>query len=294
MPGRIEQGQSWLQETFARAYKSLRRFYVLDILLDSFESFGKDRMTELAAALAYYGLLALFPLLLVLIALASYFFAESSGINEAIRFAEQYLPGAAQELRQVLTGVVEARGSATVIGILGLIWSASGLFDVLQVAMDRAWRAPTPRAFWQQRLFSIAAIGGLGALFLTSLVVSTATNDAVRFMFGGDRVSLELAGNLFGLAISFVAFAVLYKAFPHAEVRWQPAAVSAFFAALLWELAKHLYEFYLLRLARFNLVYGSVGAIIGLLLWLYISAVIVLFGGEIAAAVARKRASSEE
>lgn len=293
MPGWVEERLAWIQETVARGTELLRRFYVLDVLFDTLDAFSRDRMTELAAALAYYGLLALFPLLLVLIAIASYAIAQASGVNEAIRFAESYLPGAGQELRRILTQVVEARGPATLIGFLGLAWSGSGLFDVLQTAMDRAWHSPTPRAFLQQRLFSVVALGGLGALFLASVIVSAATNDAVRFAFGRDRVSLQLVGDLLSLLISFVAFAVLYKAFPHAAVSWQPAVLSALVAALLWEFAKLMYQIYLVRFATFNLVYGSVGAVIGLLLWLYISAVIVLFGGEIAATVSRKRAERE-
>jgi membrane protein len=96
-------------------------------------------------------------------------------------------------------------------------------------------------------------------------------------------------GGLLGGALAFIAFTILYKSFPHAQVKWRDALLAALLAALAWHTAKYLYELYLVHFARFNLVYGSVGAVIGLLLWGYISASIVLFCAELAAMRAYKR-----
>lgn len=290
----FDQLQLRVQDVLASTLKWLRRFFLIDILFQTIEAFSTHRMPELAAALAYYGVLALFPLLLVLIALSSTFVAGNQAVQQAIHFVGQYLPGAELELQGILAQVLVARGPATLIGVVTLVWSASGLFDVLQNGMSRAWNTPAPRSLIKQRLYSIAAVGGLGLLFLVSVVVSTVTNDAVQRALGQSEASVELTGNVLGFVASFLAFVVLYRVFPNAYVPWLVVLTSALTAALLWEFAKHIYEIYLLYFARFNLVYGSVGALIGLLLWMYISGMILLFGGELAAVLGRKRRMKAE
>ena len=286
-----------VQATVARWNLSLRRFSVFRVLLDAVDAFNRDNMSFLAASLSYYGLLALFPLLLLFIALASPFLAEANVIQTVLDFSRQALPGAASELERVLRQVVEARGPATLIGIIALFWSASGVFDVLQAALDRAWRVPHSRAFWQQRLISLVVITAMGILFVLSIAVSAITNDVVRAALTITRDSIELGGDVLSLLFSAAAFAGLYKLLPHAQVKWRTVLPGAIVAAILWEIAKGVYGLYLIHFARFNLVYGSVGAVIGLLLWGYISATILLFGAEVSAAVNRettmRRARSE-
>ncbi|HZQ05005.1 MAG TPA: YihY/virulence factor BrkB family protein [Anaerolineae bacterium] len=277
-----------VQATVARWNLSLRRFSVFRVLLDAVDGFNRDNMSLLAASLSYYGLLAFFPLLLMFIALASTFLTETNVIKTVLDFSQQALPGTEFELERVLRQVVDARGPATLIGVVALLWSASGVFDVIQTALDRAWRVPHSRAFWQQRLISLIVIVAMGALFVFSIVISAFTSDVVRAMFGRTRDSIEIAGDVLSLVFSVAAFAGLYKLFPHAKVTWRTVLPGALVAAILWEIAKGVYGLYLIHFARFNLVYGSVGAVIGLLFWGYISAMILLFGAEISAAVARE------
>jgi len=279
-----------IEQTVARILLSLRRFYLGAILLDALDAFNRNQMTLLAAALSYYALLALFPLLLTLVGLASFFISEQTALDAVMRIAGQYLPGVEAQIKAILSQVVAARGAATLIGFVALLWSASGVFDVLQLALDRAWRVSTPRAFWLRRLFSIAVIGVLGLFFVTSVLVSAATLD---FLYAslGDTANIPAlqreAVNWIGIAASFGAFLLLYKIFPHARVTWRAALFGASVAALLWQLAEFGYGVYLSYFARFNLVYGSLGAVIGLMLWGYVSAAIILFCAELTARVGR-------
>lgn len=270
---------------------ALRRFPTLAILFDAINAFNQDQMSLLAASLSYYSLLALFPLLLLLLALAPFFISEADAFARVMRVAQDYLPGSDAEVQRVLHQVVDVRGSATVIGLLTLAWSASGVFDVLQRALDRAWRVPQPRAFWMQRAFSVAVIGLLGIFFLVSIFVSSFSETLVFDALGETNLAREtvrFTGSVLGLGLAWIAFAILFKTFPHARVEWNFALRGALVAALLWQTAKYFYELYIVYFARFNLIYGSVGAVIGLLLWGYISASVVLFGAELSAAMARK------
>lgn len=293
--------QRWLEnlqirfdETVARWDKSLRRFSLFALVLDTFAAFSANNMTMLAAALSYYALLALFPLLLLLIALAPLFISQSEALDTVLDVAHEYLPGAEATLRVVLQQVIDERGPATLVGVLTLIWSASGVFDVLQLSFDRAWRVAQPRAFWLQRLFSIGVIAVLGLFFLVSVIASTFSETMLVQLFGETNVARELVtwgGSTLGAILAFVAFLMLYKTFPYTYVRWRHALIGAIVAAVLWQSAKYLYELYIVHFARFNLVYGSVGAIIGLLLWGYISATVVLLGAQLAATLGRSTQS---
>ncbi len=294
MQRQLEELQIRFENTVARAIASLRRYYVLDLLLDTFDSFNNNLMGFLAASLSYYALLALFPLLLLMIGIAPLFVSDADAVTSVLNVAQDYLPGMEDEVRAVLGQVAEARGPATIIGILTLIWSASGVFDVLQRSFDRAWRVSQPRAFWLQRLFSIGVIGLLGAFFFASAFLSAFSEAVIFGLLGNTGIArvVRWGGGTLGALFAFVAFLILYKTFPHAKVEWKDALVAAIVATVLWHAAKYLYEWYLLRFARFNLVYGSVGAVIGLLLWGYISATIVLLCAELSATRAHKRAAA--
>ncbi len=290
MRQRFENLSRRIEQTVARILLSLRRFYLGAILLDALDAFNRNQMTLLAAALSYYALLALFPLLLTLIGLASFFISEQTALDTVMRIAGPYLPGVKSQIKEILNQVIAARGAATLVGFVALLWSASGVFDVLQQALNRAWRVTVPRAFWLQRLFSIAVIGGLGLFFVASVLASAATLD---FLYAtlGDVANVPAlhrnVANWTGLAASFVAFLLLYKIFPRAHVTWRAALFGALSAALLWQAAKFGYGVYLSYFARFNLVYGSLGAVIGLMLWGYLSAAIILFCAELTARMGR-------
>lgn len=287
----LEQLQLRVEATVARWNSSLRRFYVLDVILDTLDAFTRHNMEVLAASLAYYALLALFPLLLVLIALSSLILSQANGLDTVMRLVRDYLPGSDAEVLKVLEQVVALRGPATLFGVVVLLWLASGVFDALQYALDRAWQVPRPRAFWLQRLFSIAVVVILGLFFLVSVLVSGFSDGVVSGVVGetvAGREVVRLFGNGLSIVLGFAGFAILYKAFPHARVSWRAALGGAGTAALLWEIAKFAYGLYLAYFASFNLVYGSVGAIIGLLFWGYISAMILLLGAELSARVGRK------
>lgn len=285
----VESLQTRLNLTVARWNTSLRRFYVVRVLLDGVKAFNADNMPLYAASLSYYTLLALFPLLLLFIAIASPFLAQQEILALILRYVAQTLPGASSEIDSVLKQVLDARGPATIIGVLALLWSASGVFDVVQTALDRAWRVSKARTFVQQRIFSVVAISLLGGLFILSLFISTLTDDVIRAALAWTDVSVAFAGRITSFIAVLLAFVILYKFFPHARVNWTAALIGAFTAAFLWEIAKSVYGIYLIQFARFSLVYGSVGAVIGLLLWGYISATILLFGAELSATIERER-----
>lgn len=260
-----------------------RRFATLDLTLDTWQAYSQHEMTMLAAALAYYLLLALFPLLLLLIAIATPFLSSEQVIRETIRFASSYAPTGAAELRRVLEQVINARGPVTLVAALGLLWSSSGVFDLVQKGLNRAWHVSQPRPLWRQRLVSIVTVVAVGLLFGLSFFTSAFVRSGFRFRVEIGGASIELLGLLLTLPLNFLLFSTIYKFFPYRHLTYDQVWGGALLASILWELAKIVFVVYLLNFARLNLVYGSVGAVIALLLWGYITATILLFCAEMSA-----------
>ncbi len=285
----ITYSQNLFLQSSANLSRRARRSPILALLLDTWAAYRRDEMGTPAAALAYYLLLTLFPLMLLLIALASPFLDSEVVIRDAVRFVSNYLPTVAGELRTILREVVTARGPASLIALLGLLWSASGLFDLVQRGLNRAWQVAQPRPVWRQRLVSIVTVMVIGVLFGLSFVTSAVARAGVRYSidFGNQRV--EVLSVIFTLLLSLFLFAVIYKVFPFARVTWRQVWGSALLASVLWEAAKYIFVWYLLNFARLNLVYGSVGAIIALLVWGYITATILLLGAELSAVAAHQK-----
>ncbi len=269
--------------TWARQWRFVAR------VLDAWAAYASDQMDPLAAALSYYFLLCLFPLLLMLIALASPFFEREQLLREVARFASNYLPTLAPEVRRILGEVVSARGPVTLIAALGLLWSASGVFDLLQIGMGRAWRVPAPRPLWRQRLISIGAVLIIGALFGLSFAASALSTSGIEFRAILGRRTVEVLGLALSIVLNFVLFAVIFKFMPNARIAWAQVTGAALFASIVWELGKLVFVWYLRNFAGLNLVYGSVGAVIAVMLWSYITANIMLFGAELTAVETRNR-----
>ncbi len=268
--------------------RQARRLPPLAVLLDAWNAYRQDEMPLLAAALSYYSLLSHFPLLLLLIVAASPFLAEERVVNETLRFVQGVVPTGGAELRRVLTQVLDARGPATLVGALGLVWSASGAFDVMQRAMNRIWRVPRPRPFWAQRLVSLGVILGLVILFGGSLAISAATRSSLAFRPLRSPAIAQLIGVVASIALNLALFAIVYRVFPNAPIHFGQIVGGALVAGVLWEIAKLIFVWYLTSFAHLNLVYGSVGAIIAILTWGYITAVILFFGAELSAAQSRR------
>ncbi len=267
----------------------VRRIPTGALFLDAWHAYSVDEMGTLAAALAYYFLLALFPLMLLLIAAASPFLESELVVGAVARFVSSYLPTVGPEIRQLLHQVLLARGPVTLIAAVGLFWSTSGVFDVVQRGMNRAWHVIQPRPLWKQRLISLGTVLGLAILFGSSFAFEALIRSGLRLRLAVGSISVEIVGVGLSSVLTFLLFAIVYKVFPYARVHWRQVWGSALIAAIFWEVAKYVFVWYLANFARLNLVYGSVGAVIALLTWGYITAAILLFGAEFAAIDARTK-----
>lgn len=282
--------------------RRIRNQRAVVLLTRTVRDFGDDECPTLAASMAYYAFFSLFPLMLGLIAVFS-LVAEPSTVRERlISLMGAYLPGSSEFVDKTVQEAVKARNPAGIVAIIGLFWSASAFFGSLRQAVNRAWNVEKPRSFLKQKLVEFATMLAVAMLFLLSLastfVLSLLDNLMSLYLRSGSPfldeailnlplTAIRLLLGLLPIFLTFILFLALYRFIPHAPVRLKDVWLGALVATLLFEVAKRGFVWYLTNFANYNVVYGSLAAVIVLLFWAYISAVILLFGAELASEYSR-------
>ena len=249
--------------------------------------YAQDDCSYMAASLAYYGLFSLFPLTLALVAILGYLLPISTLEEQILRFSEFYLPGSVDLVRANLAHLVIARQSVSMVALIGLLWAATSGVVALTKSLNRIWRAPTPRPFLLQRLLALGLVMAAGLLFLLSISGSAILRFASTIPAPGtdgdmlvDSLLWRITASLLPFVATFLTFLLLYWTIPNVRQRLAYLWPGALVASVGFEAAKSLFRFYVENLSRYQLLYGSLGTVIVLLLWIYLSAVILLFGAE--------------
>ncbi|MGA7731007.1 MAG: YihY/virulence factor BrkB family protein [Chloroflexia bacterium] len=261
---------------------------ILTLAKDSFKDWGEDKASRLGAALAYYTIFSIGPLLLITISIASFVFND----------AEQQIVGTVsrvvgKEGGDVISSTIEnankggANIIATTIGIITLLLGASGVFGQLKDALNTIWEVkPKPNqgllATLKDRFLSFTMVLGTGFLLLTSLVINAGAAALAVFLKsllpGGD-----LIGQILSLIITFgvitVVFALLYKYLPDVEIGWKDVWIGAAISALLFGLGQFALGLYL-QFGNVGSAFGAAGSLVVVLVWIYYSAQIFLLGAE--------------
>lgn len=252
---------------------------------------------QLAAAISYYALFSLFPLALAIIFGLS-FFLESVSIEELAQRVAEQVPISQRAVSDVLTGTLESRNIAGIAGIVGLLWAGTGVFGAIRKGINATWGITRPRPFLQERLIDISLMLGATILMLIS-ISSTAVLAYLREILeiitrethvNGDMLWDRLA-SLIPPVLSFLVFLGIYWFLPNTKVKLSEAWPGAITATFAFELVKNLFVFYVLNYSVYTSVYGSVGSIMALLTWVYLSAIILLFGSLITSRYAAYRAT---
>jgi membrane protein len=262
----------------------------LGILRETVESFGEGQGSEAAAGMAYYAMFSLFPLLLALVAAASFILARETAFEEVVSLIEQAIPVSQELIRENFRTVVELRGPVGLLGLVAALWSASGVFTVLSRNVNQAWTGAEERGFIRNRLVGLSMIGILGLL----LVVSLASSMVFRLVGQldipvVDSLLWRVTSILLPWLSTLLLFFALYNWVPNTKVEWNAALWGAVFATVAWQLAAKGFTWYLSSgLARYRIIYGSLGSVVILMLWIYLSSMIMLLGAHLSAAVARR------
>jgi len=260
------------------------------LLKVTFGEWRQHKAPRLGAALAYYTVFSLAPLLIITIAVAGLAFGQEAARGQVV---EQFRSLVGEESAGLIeTMIASARRPAAsipaaIIGIATLLLGALGVFGQLQDALNTIWEAtPQPGRGWRGllrgRLVSFALVLAVGFLLLASLAVSAGLAALGEYFGGlltGSEWTLELVNSLISLAVITLLFALIFKVLPDVSLNWRDVWPGAALTALLFTLGKFLIGLYLGRSASGS-AYGAAGALIVLLVWIYYSAQLLLFGAE--------------
>ncbi len=269
------------------------------ILKRTVKEFQDDNLTDWGAALVYYGVMSLFPMLIVLVALLG-LVGQSSTINTMIdSLRSAGLTGVADSVQKPLTDIVSQKGGAGALlgfGLLASLWSASGYIGAFMRACNAIYEVKEGRPFWKLRPLQVA-VTLIGVLLLSlvsiAVVVSGPIAEAVGRALGFGDTAVTVWGIVKWPAMLLVVMAMiagLYYVAPNVrqpKLRW--VSPGGIVAVLVWVLASAGFGFYVSNFGSYNKTYGTLGGVITFLVWMWISNLALLFGAELDSELERER-----
>ncbi|MBA2702743.1 MAG: YihY/virulence factor BrkB family protein [Blastocatellia bacterium] len=266
------------------------------IISHTLHQFHENDLFTSAAAMSYFGLMTLFPALLLMLALSNQIPAGA----EMLRHAADVYPGSSTFLRDTVRSLSSVTTGIIITCVIVTLWAGSWVFSVLERALNRIW-GTISRTFWHGRAITIGMIGIVGVLLSVSVLITSwlvALRD-VAGRFSPRQVArypiLLAVGSVFwqgifavlSFLITVILFVAVYRFLPRAEVRLRDTLPGAIVAGLLWELAKYVFA-WSLGYFHYDQIYGSVGAVVAVLTWSYVSSLILLFGAQLTAVFHRE------
>jgi len=262
------------------------------------ELYNSEGLTH-AASIAYYALLSLFPFLLLLLSVVGMVTADTADRDVVVRFVFRYFPSQFD----FITGQLDAFRNSTlrlgVGGLFALTWASLGVFNAISSAINHAWGSERRRSFLMHRLISFLMMLSAGAIYVLAVILASLARVAETNWFwevvsrSPWLVWLSAVTADYGATFLLIGgVALLFYFIPNTEIRFRWVWPGAILTGLLWRGALAAFSWYARDLARWNAVHGSIATVVVFLFWIYISAVILIYGVEMTAAYARLRAAA--
>ncbi len=262
--------------------------------------FLEEDSLMVSGSIAYHSLLAIFPLLLLLLGLSGLYISRFELAGHLSVVLQRYLPIRTDIIMQNMVGISRAYGRIGLVSFVLLLWSSSGVFLPLEKALNRAWEVTQGRQWWKSRLVALEMAFMVGCLTLIA-----AASVAVEIVFR-KRLEVLLGPSLHFLvvflyhlltaastfAVALVTFIVLFERLPNRPMNFRQAWPGALLTAILWEAARWLFTV-LLPFFNYRHVYGSIGVMVSLMTWVYISSAVILFGAQISRTLYRTLKAGE-
>ena len=256
------------------------------------ELYNSDGLTH-AASIAYYALLSLFPILLLALAILGNMTSNPAERDEVVRFVFRYFPRQFEFISRQLEAFQTSPVTFGVSGILALVWASLGVFNAVTAAVNHAWAVEKKRSFLGHRLVGFLMMVSAGLVLMLGLVIASLVRLAQTRLGEVFERSAWLDW-LSGIVASYVAtllligcVALIFYFIPNTKVRFRDVWPGAIFVGVLWRIAFLLFSWYASDLATWNVIHGSIAAVVVFMLWIYISAVILIYGVEMTANYAR-------
>jgi len=267
---------------------------VFRTLKGAFTTFILAKGAEAAASISYYTLFSIFPLLLSILAIGSFIIDQATVERELLNFLPNLLPVSQDFIMTNVQQVFKLRGAISSVAVVGLIWSATAVFTTLIRNINAAWPAAAPHSFIRMRLWSLAIIAAMVLLLILSsfsLTLRHLLNNLgipINYSLLSEFLSSFFYKKVLPVLVEVLVFFSLYYWVPQIKVKKMSALTGAVVATFSWQLITAIFSAYLASgLARYEIVYGSLGKMIALLAWIYFSSWIILFCAHLTSSIDR-------
>ena len=290
-----------LKETLNKIKQSLQATYfkvdeftggVPEILRIAVKRFGEERGPEAAASLAYYAFFSIFPMILVFIVIGSFFVDRTVVQNQLLSMLQGVIPVAEDLVIGNIERVLQLRGAVTFLALISLIWSATSVFNILAKNVNRAFPKAVVPDFFKGRLLGFFMFLALALLLLLSVAITTLVGliPAIQIPFNGKSLHQtllwQIGSFLLPIGVNTLMFWALYYWVPSVNVSRKASLIAALVTGVTWEMLNNAFTWYLSSgLDQYRLVYGSVGTVVALLFWVYLTGTIALLGAHLAASI---------
>lgn len=258
-----------------------------EVLIQSVKDFQRDNGPVWAAAISYYSLLSIFPLLLGVASLAAFFIDPNWAVDQVTGLLGEYLPRDEElEIAKLVKDVIAARGSASLLSIAALLWTSTQVFGAVTQALNIAYDADETYGLLKSMLVRVLMLVTIGTLFSFTFVLNVAVHwvwDALDFFPAVEALTLQIMAATIPALMLLASFFLIYRFVPRRRVSGRAALGGAGLATLLFLAARPLFLGYVEWFANYTLIYGSITILIVLILWAWVVAMILLLGGEVAA-----------
>lgn len=271
------------------------------LFVDALLKWDNDNALRMSAALAFYTVLSLSPLLVIALSIATPFFGTESARAEIVRQFSlmigrqnaEFINWILQKPNQPIQGVL-----ATSVSLATLAIGATGAFAQLQSAIDIVWNIKREEgrilSFLRQRFLSFLAVIGISFLLLVSLLLHAGVAAWLSYMdrFSGmhGTLLLQIINSLASFTLTFLIFAMIFLTLPSIRLKWRDVWFSAFITATLFSFGKYVFELYLKKTGMSS-AFGAAGSLVAIMLWVYFSAIVLFYGAEFSAIYAKRRGS---
>jgi YihY family inner membrane protein len=268
----------WLGRALKMCWLAVRRFFEID---------GEQR----AASFAFYAFFALFPLILLMVTAGSQFYDAATVADYIIANFAHYMPFNTTDrdtVDRTIHGIVESRDSINALAIVGLLWSSTHFFHAMVRGVNRAW-GTIEYPWWRLPMHSVAMLGLVASALFIGVLVPVVLNYLERLtVVNGEFVSgiFRHAGYLVPSGVLFYGLSIFFKFAPRRPTLFSEVAVGALITTVLLQVCRRLFEKYVYEVSNFNAVYGTFAIVIILMVWIYLSGVIIIYGGCLCAAQA--------
>jgi membrane protein len=267
----------------------------------AFRSFYSSDNLTYAASIAYYALLSLFPISFIALAVMGRATASDRVRAAVLDLVLQYFPSQFGFITERLDALQSEPVTLGLVGSGAILWAALGVFGAVSTAVNYAWGVEETRSYWKHKMFSFLMLVVAGLILLVALLVILASRIVGATWFADVLLQFPGLSVLGGLTIRYgttalfiVVVGLIYYFVPTAEVRFRDVWIGALVTGLLWKAALEIFSWYLRDITRLTRIDGSITAVAVFLVWVYVQAVILLYGVEFTAAYARLRRGRPE